>query len=216
MDDLFAHRMPQMEDARLLRIQEESAGGEIDLYYVNSAEKVWHRLWLERGERVKALRYFYMTLAYSTSRDVHLASERFCPQLVWLLPWQPNASGNGRILEMMFNTLCLEGGGSCKLLYGVPDAWFATRQPIGVERLRTSFGILSFRVKPAAGTRRYELSYECTRDVPKRFLVALPDGGGQQSRRVIEVDTRNLKAAAFTIDAAAGTASLLRTADRGR
>ncbi len=210
MDDLFAQRMPQMEDGVLLNIQEQSAGGEIDLYYVNSSEKVWHRLWLERGERTKALRYFYTTLAYSTSRDVHVVSERFCPQLIWLLPWQPNASGNGRILEMMFNTLCLEDGDSMKLLQGVPDAWFATKQPLGVERLRTSFGVLSFAVKPASGSRRYELSYECTKDISKRFSVALPDGGGPQSRRVVEVDTRKLKAATFLLDAGTGSVSLLR------
>jgi hypothetical protein len=206
MSDLFADRMPQMEDAELLKIQERSAGGEIDLYYVNSSEKVWHRLWLERGEMVKALRYFYMTLAYSTSRDVHLASERFCPQLIWLLPWQPNASGNGRILEMIFNTLCLEHGDSMKLLHGVPDAWFATNQPLGIKKLRTAYGVFSFTIEPVAGApRQYEFSYEGTRDIPNRFLVALPDGNGQQSRRVIEIDTGKRKKATCTINVATGT-----------
>jgi len=205
MSDLFAYRMPQMEDAELLKIQEGSAGGEIDLYYVNSSEKVWHRLWMERGETIKALRYFYMTLAYSTSRDVHLASERFCPQLIWLLPWQPNASGNGRILEMIFNTLCLEKGDSVKLLHGVPDAWFASNQPLGVKKLRTAFGVLSFSVKPVAGSpQEYEFFYECGRDIPNRFLIALPDGNGQQSRRVIEIDTRKIKSASCTINVATG------------
>ncbi|MCL4402329.1 MAG: hypothetical protein M1436_06680 [Acidobacteria bacterium] len=207
LNDLFARRMPQMEDDTLLRIQEKSAGGEIDLYYVNFAEKVWHRLWLERGETVKALRYFYMTLAYSTSRDVHIVSERFCPQLIWLLPWQPNASGNGRVLEMIFNTLCLESGDSMKLLHGAPDAWFAARRPLGVKRLRTSFGIFSFHIKPAAGKpRQFEFTYECTRDVPSRFLIALPDGKGRESRRVIEVDTQKRKSATRTLDAASGRA----------
>lgn len=205
MDDLFATRMPEMEDATLLKIQEKSAGGEIDLYYVNSSEKVWHRVWLERGERMKALRYFYMTLAYSTSRDVHVASERFCPQLVWLLPWQPNASGNGRILEMIINSLCLEQRDSMELLFGAPDAWFARGTPLGIRNLRTAFGIFSFSVRPAPGKpRQYELSYDCTRDVPARFLVALPDGAGQESRRVIEVDPRGRKTASYIIDVATG------------
>jgi hypothetical protein len=210
MDDFFADRMREMDDDELLtKAQERSAGGEIDLYYVNLSEKVWHRLWLERGETVKALRYFYMTLAYSTSRDVHLAIERFCPQLIWLLPWQPNASGNGRILEMIINTLCLENGDSIKLLHGVPDAWFAANQPLGVKKLRTAFGIFSFRMKPVAGRpREYELSYECTRDIPNRFLVALPDGAGQESRRVIEVVTQKMRTATCTINVATGSFSL--------
>lgn len=207
MSDLFAQRMPQMEDDQLLRLQEKSAGGEIDLYYVNLAEKVWHRVWLERGERLKALRYFYMTLAYSTSRDLHLASERFSPQLVWLLPWQPNASGNGRILEMMLNTLYLEDGDSAHLLAGVPDAWFAAAQPLGVERLHTPFGQFSFMVKPAQASGHYELSYQSSRDIPKRFLVSLPDRGQPQSRRVVRVDTRDLRSATFLMDAATGSVS---------
>lgn len=146
-----------------------------------------------------------MTLAYSTSRDVHLASERFCPQLIWLLPWQPNASGNGRVLSMIINTLCLENGDSMRLLHGVPDAWFAANQSLGVKNLRTAFGVLSFTVKPVAGKpQQYELSYECTRDIPNRFLVALPDGKGRQSRRVIEIATRKIKKATCRIDAASG------------
>jgi len=208
MDDLFAQRMRQMEDATLGKMQARSAGGPIDLYYVNSSEKVWHRLWLERGERVKALRYFYMTLAYSTSRDVHLASERFCPQLIWLLPWQPNASGNGRILSMIFNTLCLEDCDSMKLLHGVPDTWFAAKQPLGVKKFRTRFGLFSFSVKPVAqNPQQYIFSYECTRGIPNRFLVALPDGNGPQSRRVIEIVTQKRKTAACTIDVATGSIS---------
>jgi hypothetical protein len=209
MDDLFANRMEKMEDVELLKLQEKSAGGEIDLYYLNVSEKIWHRVWLERGERMKALRYFYMTMAYSTSRDVHLVSERFSPQLIWLLPWQPNASGNGRVLQIIIDSLCLEGHDSLKLLHGVPDAWFTTGQTLGVKKLRTAFGVLSFGVKPVEGkTGQYEFSYDCSRDVPSRFLVALPDGGGQQSRRVIDIDTRKQKAGTCTIDVATGSASM--------
>ncbi len=208
MNDLFANRMRQMEDAELLKLQEKSAGGEIDLYYVNVSEKIWHRVWLERGERVKALRYFYMTLAYSTSRDVHLVSERYCPQLIWLLPWQPNASGNGRVLQIIIDSLCLEGHDLLKLLHGAPDAWFATGQTLGARKLRTAFGVLSFDVKPMEGKPgQYEFSYECSRDVPSRFLVALPDGGGQQSRRLIAVDTEKRKTGTCTIDVATGIVS---------
>lgn len=209
MSDLFAKRMPEMEDVPLMKIQERSAGGEIDLYYVNFDEKVWHRLWLERGERIKALRYFYMTLAYSTSRDVHLASERFCPQLIWLLPWQPNASGNGRILEMIFNSICLVENDSIKLLEGVPDEWFASGKPIGVQRLRTAYGSFSFSIKPNHGkTDIFEFSYEFTRDIPERFLLSLPAATSKpEARQVVRVDTQKLKKATCTIEAATGRVS---------
>jgi hypothetical protein len=205
MDDLFATRMPEMEDAALLRIQEKTAGGEIDLYYVNSAEKVWQRLWLEQGERAKALRYFYMTLAYSTSRDVHIASERFSPQLPWLLPWQPNASGNGRILEMILNTLWMDAGDTAKLLYGAPDAWFRAGVALGVRKLRTPGGVFSFSVRPAAGSgQEYEFGYECSRRAPGKFLVALPDGRGKLARRIVEVETGGRKKGSCRLNAGTG------------
>ncbi len=206
MNDLFATRMAEMEDVELMKIQEKTAGGEIDLYYVNSAEKVWHRLWLERGERIKALRYFYMTLAYSTSRDVHIASERFCPQLIWLLPWQPNASGNGRILEMILHSLCLEYQDALHLLAGVPDAWFASGGPIGLSGLCTAFGLFSFTLQPnSAKSGRFTFSYECARDIPQRFLLSLPTGSGiPEQRRIVRVDTGKAKKAVCTIEAETG------------
>lgn len=209
MNDLFATRMPEMEDVELMKIQEKTAGGEIDLYYVNSAEKTWHRLWMERGERIKALRYFYMTLAYSTSRDVHIASERFCPQLIWLLPWQPNASGNGRILEMMINSLCLEYQDAMHLLAGVPDAWFASGGPIGLSRLCTAFGIFSFTVQPdLTMPGGFTFTYECSRDIPERFLLSLPiDSSKPEERRMVRVDTGKARKAVCTVEAATGKVS---------
>ena len=172
-----------------------------DLYYVNLGEKSWQRIWLERGERLKALRFFYATLAYSTSRDVHMVHERYCPQLPWLLPWQPNASGNGRVLEMILNTLLFEKGDSLCLLYGVPDAWFAAGKPLGISGLSLTSGNFSFSVKPQPQPGSYVFSYEWGNQVPAKFLLALPSGSGRETHRIVEIAGQNRKSATHIIPA---------------
>lgn len=193
LSDDFGFHMKTMEDAELKKRQEQSAGGKVDLYYVTNCERMWHRIWLERGERVKALRFFYMTLAYATSRDVHLVHERYCPQLPWLLPWQPNGSGNGRVLDMILNTLVFERGDSLCLLYGAPDAWFASGKPLGLSGLHTSFGKLSFQLKPRSQAGSYEFSYECEGNAPAKFLLAILSGKGNEDRRIVEIASKNEK-----------------------
>lgn len=158
-------------------------------------------IWLERGERLKALRYFYATLAYSTSRDVHMVHERYCPQLPWLLPWQPNASGSGRVLEMILNTLLFEKGDKLCLLYGVPDSWFDAGKPIGVSGLSLTSGRFSFSVRPQPQTGRYAFSYECKNRIPAKFLLALPSGSGREARRIVEIESQNRKSATHMIPA---------------
>jgi len=188
MDDLFAFKMRTMEDETLKKRQEASAGGKVDLYYVTNCERGWHRIWLLRGERRKALQYFYMTLAYATSRDVHVSHERYCPQLPWLLPWQPNASGNGRILEMILNSLLLEQEDTLCLLYGAPDAWFRQGEPIGVQRLRLSSGTFSFQLTPMANAPGdYEFSYTMEGEPPERLLLALPSGDEGEKREIVTI-----------------------------
>lgn len=200
MSDLFAYKMRTMEDETLKKRQEESAGGEVDLYYVMNSERGWHRNWLLRGERVKALRYFYMTLAYATTRDIHVSHERYCPQLPWMLPWQPNASGNGRILEMILNSLVLEHGNSLYLLYGAPDAWFDTQEPLGVNSLHLSSGTFSFQLKPAKKkSGDYEFAFEIDGDAPERLLLALPSADGKEHRQIIEIPTKKQNSATYLI-----------------
>ncbi len=200
MNDFFAYKMRTMEDETLKKRQEESAGSKVDLYYVTNSERGWHRNWLLRGERVKALRYFYMTLAYATTRDVHVSHERYCPQLPWMLPWQPNASGNGRILDMILNSLVLEQGNSLCLLYGAPDAWFETGEPLGVNGLHLSLGTFDFQLKPVKKRPGdYEFSFKIDGDAPERLLLALPSADGKEQRRIIEMSTKKQKSATYLI-----------------
>jgi len=146
MSDLFAVKLPEMEDRYLGELQEQYAGSAIDLYYVNAVERIWHRIWCLRGEREKALRYFYTTMAYSTTLDTYHVHERFSPQLQWLSPWQPNGSGNGRIIEMILNSLFIMNGNELKLLPCIPADWLNVGKRVEVSRVGTYLGELSFSV----------------------------------------------------------------------
>ncbi len=187
LSDRFAFKMRLMEQENLRQAQLASAGGHADLYYVTVSESNWHRVWLQRGEREKAMAFFYMTMAYAISRDLHMAHERYCPQLPWLIPWQPNASGNGRIIDMIIANLCMTVGGDCLLLHGVPDAWFQTGQPLGIDGLWVNGGRCSFSVEPC-GSGEWNFSYSfCESNLPERFIIALPDDKG--GRALIEIPT---------------------------
>ena len=189
MSDRFAFRMRLMEDEGFRQIQMDAADGHVELFYVTLWDVPWHRLWVERGDLDKALNYFYMTLAYSTSRDLHLGQERFCPQLPWLTPWQPNASGNGRILSMILATLCFVRDNECHLLHGAPDAWFAARAPLGVAELWIGGTRLSFRLEARSGETGWRFSYTCDGPwVPDAFTIALPSNGGGRVKKRIATD----------------------------
>lgn len=146
MSDRFAVKLPGMEDPSLGVLQERYAGAPIDLYYVNNSERVWHRTWSLRGEREKALRYFYSTMAFSTTLDTFHVHERFSPQLPWLSPWQPNGSGNGRIMEMILNSLFIVEGNKLYLLPSAPSEWLDVGKSVMVKDVGTEFGKLSFSI----------------------------------------------------------------------
>ena len=189
LNDHFAFRMRWMEDEVLRQRHLVEAGGHVDLYYVTLAEIPWHRMWLERGELDKAWSYFYMTLAYSVSRDLHMAQERYCPQLPWMLPWQPNASANGRILSMILSSLCFVRDDVCHLLQGAPDAWFAAGAPLGLDGLRMHGGTFSFRLERRTGEAGWKLSYTCSGSwMPKVLRLALPGADGQRMQKEIALN----------------------------
>ncbi|MFD2333631.1 hypothetical protein ACFSR7_30595 [Cohnella sp. GCM10020058] len=190
MGDLFAVRLPGMEDAALGKLQEQYAGSAIDLYYVNQAERIWHRVWCLRGEREKALRYFYSTMAFSTTLDTLHVHERFSPQLPWLSPWQPNGSGNGRVMEMILNSLYLLEDRTIKLLPCAPADWLEPGKRIEANRVATYLGELSFKLTRSSldllqvevqlpnGIQAFEVTFVLKNGYEIR-KVELPPGDGQ-------------------------------------
>ncbi len=75
-------------------------GGYGDVWYTLQSETYWIKAWCACGERDKALESLEACLTYGLSEEC-IAAERYCSINPWYNPWQPNASGSSRIIEMM-------------------------------------------------------------------------------------------------------------------
>jgi hypothetical protein len=176
MTPLFAHIMPAMEDEQLGALQRRHAGGGYDMIYVTFSEIMWHKVFMQRGERGRALTYLYSTLAYATTYDLGLTAERYIPQLPWLLPWQPNASANGRILEMVISSICFAEEDCLYLFAGVPPLWL--EETILLEEYAIQGGSVS--LNSTRQGERLVISAAISRGMPailpRQVVYCLPAG----------------------------------------
>ncbi len=74
------------------------------VYYTIVSEILWIQAWMERGEYDKAARLFEGTLRYHVTPE-YICSERYCSVDPWFTPWQPNASGAGRLCKLLLDYL---------------------------------------------------------------------------------------------------------------
>ena len=117
-------------------------------YYCNQAEMTYFRNYLARGEFEKAQLVFYTNLIYGMSPDLYQTVERVNVTDANFSPFQPNASGNGRILDMMRRMVIDEqdeAQGVLWLLRGCPRRWFATDKSIVVTDAPTLFGKMAMQ-----------------------------------------------------------------------
>lgn len=73
-----------------------------NVYYTGVAEFSWIHAWLARGEKDKAAKYLEGTLRYNITPE-YISSERYCSTDPWFVPWQPNASGSGRLCHLLLD-----------------------------------------------------------------------------------------------------------------
>lgn len=71
-------------------------------WYTTSADLLWFYGWLESGQFGKAEETFLALIRYSMSEEYYM-QERYADNDPSFVPWQPNASGNGRFLMMMID-----------------------------------------------------------------------------------------------------------------
>jgi hypothetical protein len=90
----------------------------------------------------KAFAAIRVNLRYGMTQDAFQVQERFSRRDPAFTPWQPNGSGNGRILEMMLRALYFEHDGLVALLGGVPWAWLRENQVTRRDGLYTPRGRL--------------------------------------------------------------------------
>jgi len=117
-------------------------------WYVNSSERGYFQNFLARGEIEKALLVFYSNLAYGLSQDCYQTVERIHISDANYSPFQPNASGNGRLLDMIRRMIIDDqDAGIIWLLRGCPRRWFAPGQSILVEDAPTYSGKMAVRTR---------------------------------------------------------------------
>ena len=72
------------------------------IWYTTWSEKQWMAAWMRAGKFDLARQTLDATLKYSVS-DEFIVGERYHDTNPWYFPWSPNASGSGRIVQMLFD-----------------------------------------------------------------------------------------------------------------
>ncbi len=93
-ENAFAGRMSNIDDG--------DVGLYGEMYYTVCGEVMWLEAWLRRGEKEKADEAFHALLRYGVTSEF-VVSERYTPLDEWYAPWQPNASGTGRLLHVLLD-----------------------------------------------------------------------------------------------------------------
>jgi hypothetical protein len=171
----------------------EHVGGGVE-WYPNQTERSYYKSYLARGEVEKALLVLYCNLLYGMSHDTYQTAERFHYDDANFSPLQPNASGNGRDINMLRRMVIDEqDDGKLWLLRGCPRRWFEPGQSILVEKAPTLFGTMAIRSKAGAQDITIDVNPP-DRDIPEAMtlLIRCP------KNRTIKSVTINGQAAAFS------------------
>ena len=120
-------------------------------WYPNQTERSYFRCYLARAEIEKALLVLYSNLHYGMSGDTYQTSEHFIADNSNWTGLSPNASGNGRNIDMIRRMVIDEQDpGRLWLLRGCPRRWFAPGQSIVVANAPTLFGAMGIRARSTA------------------------------------------------------------------
>ena len=118
-----------------------------DVAYMGAAEYIWQYIYLSTGQWKKAFAANRANLKYGMTQDAFQVQERFSRSNPAFTPWQPNGSGNGRILEMMLNSFYFETKNGATLLGGIPFEWLQKNKKTSLQKLYTSTGCINVEIK---------------------------------------------------------------------
>jgi hypothetical protein len=145
-----------------------------DVAYMGVGEFAWQDTYLKRHEWKKAFVMNRTNMNFGMTRDTLLVQERFSKTNPAFAPWQPNGSGNGRILEMIIKSFYFEDGDEVVLLGTVPFEWFIENGETALRHLHTTNGTLSIEVnKLDDNTCRLALTAHPNEALPLR--IRFPD-----------------------------------------
>lgn len=78
-------------------------------WYTSFSDYYWYYAWLKNGEYGKAKATLEAQMKYGMSREFYL-NERYADNDPYWVPWCPNASANGRLLNMLCDSDVLYSG----------------------------------------------------------------------------------------------------------
>jgi len=70
-------------------------------WYTTCADNLWHQVLKAVGDERQAEVIRAATFRYSMTEEYYVG-ERYKDDDPWFLPWSPNCSGSGRIVQMLF------------------------------------------------------------------------------------------------------------------
>lgn len=123
-----------------------------DVMYVGFSEHIWHDAYLKLGHWKKAYTMLRTNLNYGMTNDAHLVQERFSLTDPSFIPWQPNGSGNGRMLDMITKQFYFEyedakHGETMLFFGGIPSDFFMDNEELSLVGFYTPAGRIDVRVK---------------------------------------------------------------------
>ncbi len=114
-----------------------------DTMYMGTAEWAWQDIYLKLGAWKSAFMALQTFLRYGMTQDTFQVQERFAKSNPAFTPWQPNASGNGKVLDMMVKSLYYADGDGATLFGGIPFCWLQWNGATALTNLRTPWGRVS-------------------------------------------------------------------------
>ncbi len=141
-----------------------------DVMYVSTGELGMSLFYMQNREWKKAWCAATTLLRFGMSHDLYLTQERYSLTNPAYTPWQPNASGNGRQLELFMDALYYEISSDEILLFGgIAPFEFLNRKHFGINGLYTSFGTL------VMDCRDGRLTLEWSKPLPAETILQFPE-----------------------------------------
>jgi hypothetical protein len=118
-----------------------------EVFYMGIGELVWQDIYLQMGQWKKAFIAARANLRYGMTQDAFQVQERFNINDPAFCPWQPNGSGNGKILTMILKSFWYEQSGYVTLLAGIPFSWLRQNKHTSLQNLHTPTGRVSIEIE---------------------------------------------------------------------
>jgi len=160
-----------------------------EVVYTGISEWVWQDIYLKLGQWKKAFAAVRQNLLYGMTRDTHQVQERFSRFNPTFTPWQPNGSGNGKVLDTIIKSIYFELDDRTIILGGVPFAYLVDNKITELINLRTARGLISINISPTQVTS-FALSISSTGTLPD--ILQFPNQFAVEKCGSIEQISNNL------------------------